>query len=309
MIMTSHVMFPALGAKHPSTLAPEVLTGLLRRRLGFDGLICTDCMEMQAITDSYSVGEAAVLAIEAGADLVLVSHRFDRQMAALDGLVEAARSGRLSADRIDASLRRILRRKLALVEPAPPLAFPNPAHEQATREMARAATTLLKNSGGLLPLIAGLHRRVALIEFVMQRGTQAENEQLHPSLLAHELGARLPDLHVLSVPAQPSPEQAQQIVAMAAAADIVIYATRNASLNPAQAEAVRAALQTGTPGIVLALRLPYDLMQFEQAAVQLATYGDAPCSLPRRRRRPLRPGACRRPSAHHKCRYRVVGTL
>ncbi|MCD1258307.1 beta-N-acetylhexosaminidase [Paenibacillus athensensis] len=108
-VMTAHVVFPALEPSGlPSTLSPAILTGLLREQLGFDGLIVTDCLEMQAISEGVGVAEGAVQALEAGADIILVSHRFPRQQAALEAVVAAVESGRLTEARIDASLARVL---------------------------------------------------------------------------------------------------------------------------------------------------------------------------------------------------------
>ncbi len=111
-VMSAHIYFPALEKeKLPVTLSPSVLTGLLREELGFEGIITTDCMEMNAIAEHYGVAEASVLAVLAGADQILVSHRSDRQGAALAALEAAVHEGRVDEARIDDSVRRLLRMK------------------------------------------------------------------------------------------------------------------------------------------------------------------------------------------------------
>lgn len=111
-VMSAHIYFPALEKeKLPVTLSPSVLTGLLREELGFEGIITTDCMEMNAIAEHYGVAEASVLAVLAGADQILVSHRSDRQGAALAALEAAVHEGRIAEARIDDSVRRLLRMK------------------------------------------------------------------------------------------------------------------------------------------------------------------------------------------------------
>lgn len=106
-IMTAHVSLPdVLGPEAPpATLAPEVLTGLLRDELGFTGLVVTDALRMAAIADRYGPGEAAVLALEAGTDLLLNPEEVG---ATLDAVVAAVEAGRLTEARIRASARRIL---------------------------------------------------------------------------------------------------------------------------------------------------------------------------------------------------------
>ncbi|MEM7414391.1 MAG: glycoside hydrolase family 3 N-terminal domain-containing protein [Gemmatimonadota bacterium] len=112
-IMTAHVQLPQLlgvGAP-PATLAPEVMTDILRNDMGFDGVLFTDAMTMRGITDMYGIGEASVRAIEAGSDVVLspsaVTEAIDAIMAAID-------EGRLSSSRIERSARRLLELKARL---------------------------------------------------------------------------------------------------------------------------------------------------------------------------------------------------
>ena len=102
-VMTAHLLLEALDADRPATLAPAVLDGLLRRDLGFKGLIVTDALVMEAITAHHGPGEAALLAFTAGADLILMPADAD---AAIDALVAAIESGAISRQRLEASLER-----------------------------------------------------------------------------------------------------------------------------------------------------------------------------------------------------------
>jgi len=108
-VMTAHLLLPALDPTHPATLSSAVLTGLLRRDLGFGGLVVTDALVMEAIAGRYGAGEAAVLALEAGADLVLMPADADGALAAICAAVQA---GRLSRQQLEASAER-RRRALA----------------------------------------------------------------------------------------------------------------------------------------------------------------------------------------------------
>jgi beta-glucosidase len=120
-LMTAHLLLPALDGERPATLSPAVLTTLLRRDLGFSGLVVTDALVMEAISGRYGAGEAAVLSLEAGADLVLMPADAD---AAIEAILAAIGSGRLSLERIETSLER-RRRALASLPPNPESA---PAH-------------------------------------------------------------------------------------------------------------------------------------------------------------------------------------
>ncbi len=110
-IMSTHVVFEALDPGVPATLSPACIDGLLRTELGFEGVVISDDLEMAAIAELPSIegdiGEAAVRSIEAGVDLVLCCHRPDRQRRAVEALIAAVDSGRISIDRLEASLRRL----------------------------------------------------------------------------------------------------------------------------------------------------------------------------------------------------------
>ena len=106
-IMTSHILFPALDPTLPATLSPAILTGLLRQKLGFSGLIITDDLEMKGVAAGWGAAEAAVLAVEAGADILLCCHEWETQKAIQAALLEAVVNGRIAEGRLDKSLARI----------------------------------------------------------------------------------------------------------------------------------------------------------------------------------------------------------
>jgi beta-N-acetylhexosaminidase len=108
MLMTAHVVYRALDAERPATLSHAILTGLLRRRLGFRGVICSDDLEMRAISDHYGPGDAAVISLAAGADLLLYCHRQDDLRAAVDAVERAVVDGRLPRRRLDEAHRRVI---------------------------------------------------------------------------------------------------------------------------------------------------------------------------------------------------------
>lgn len=109
ILMTAHVHYPALDPQLPATLSPTILTGLLRRRLGFRGVIATDDLEMRAIAGHWGPGESAVLALRAGCDLLLFCHRQDWLREAVVAIEDAVASGRLPEARIAEAYRRVTR--------------------------------------------------------------------------------------------------------------------------------------------------------------------------------------------------------
>jgi beta-N-acetylhexosaminidase len=112
MIMTAHVLVPSLDEKRPATLSPRIVTDILRKELAFDGVILSDDLEMRAISSTYTVPSAAVQAVEAGCDGVLIcggSH--DVQAAALEALIYAVEEDRLPWSRVEDALTRQQRAK------------------------------------------------------------------------------------------------------------------------------------------------------------------------------------------------------
>ena len=102
-VMTAHLVLPELDPQQPATLSKAVLTDLLRRQMRFNGLVVTDALVMEAISARHGAAEAAVLAFEAGTDLILMPADAD---AAIDGLCDGFSSGRLCLERLDESLQR-----------------------------------------------------------------------------------------------------------------------------------------------------------------------------------------------------------
>lgn len=111
-LMASHISVPGItGTDEPTSLSGKMLTGVLRENMGYDGIVVTDAMNMGAIANQYSSGEAAIKALEAGADMILMPVDFET---AYQSVLEACQSGRLTEERLNQSLMRILRKKVTI---------------------------------------------------------------------------------------------------------------------------------------------------------------------------------------------------
>jgi len=120
-IMSAHVHYPALDDTAPATLSHAVMTTLLRQDLGFTGLSLSDDLEMHAIIDHLSVGEAAVRSLQAGVDLLLICHRQDYQTEAIEAIEQALSSGELSMNSIESRLARLSEIKHRFLMPYQPV--------------------------------------------------------------------------------------------------------------------------------------------------------------------------------------------
>ena len=115
-IMTAHIVYPQLDAEHPATLSKRVLTGILRESMGYQGVVITDALMMRAVHDRYGHARAAVLALQAGADMPLAQGSKDEQAAAIGAIAQALQSGAICADSAQLAQARLDR--LARAYPA-----------------------------------------------------------------------------------------------------------------------------------------------------------------------------------------------
>jgi len=110
-IMTAHVLYPALDPDYPATMSEKIINGILRNKLGFNGVVITDDMEMKAITNNYSDKISAIQSVKAGVDILLICHSHDKQIKMFNSISMALESGEIKEERIEESLYRIARLK------------------------------------------------------------------------------------------------------------------------------------------------------------------------------------------------------
>lgn len=196
-VMTAHLVLPALDRQRPATLSKAVLTDLLRGELGFDGLVVTDALVMEAISRHYGAGEAAVLALEAGADLVLMPAD---ARAALAAISAAVASGRLSRGQLEASAQRRQRALERLGQQAAPSeATATPPEPDTDLAQTLLSLSLQRQGGSVGPPRAG--EAINLIRL----DTSLQAPQAVPQLPALELPAAQGYRAVLLEPRSPSP--------------------------------------------------------------------------------------------------------
>ncbi|WP_163579229.1 beta-N-acetylhexosaminidase [Gracilibacillus saliphilus] len=110
-IMIGHLMVPSIDSDNPATLSAEIIQGLLRKKLGFDGLVISDDLTMGAILENYEIGDAAVQAIQAGTDLLLICHEYEHIDAVFAAIEDAVANGEISMQRLNDSVNRVVQLK------------------------------------------------------------------------------------------------------------------------------------------------------------------------------------------------------
>jgi beta-N-acetylhexosaminidase len=281
-IMTAHLYLPNVGPQpdRPATLSHRVLTDLLRNQLGYQGLILTDALDMDAIKKDRPAAEAAVEAFEAGADMLLIAGTTaDDRLKLGDGppaLLAAVRSGRVSEARLNVSVLRVLEAKArrgvlagAASAPAVPDAavLHSPEHRRLALEVARKAVTVQRDDAGLLPLAPGT--TVLVVEAPSSTRSDVVDDTLASSLLdavrrfaPGAIGASVNDA-----------------VVAARDADVVVFGTFDLAQSATQQKLAMDLAATGTPVVGVSLRGPYDAAAATEIGTYLAVYGDRPVHL------------------------------
>jgi beta-N-acetylhexosaminidase len=270
-IMTAHISVPSLngGVREPSTLSPFVLTNVLRDEMGFEGIVFTDAMDMSAISRQHRSGEAAVLALEAGADVILMPASVGD---AVKGIVEAVEEGRITVDRLDRSVRRILetkerlglheRRTVAIED------IPNtvgvPEHTRVAEQIAQESITLLQNKRGLLPLAGTRTARVMSVSYRRQSDVLAGRffnrtlRDTYPRLVTAEVDADTPDA-VYDGLKRRAGEQALVVVGTYVTS---VNVSGSFTLPDELVDFVRHLERIGVPHVVVSFGNPYLIMDF-----------------------------------------------
>ncbi len=275
-IMTTHTIFTALDPEQPATHSRIIVQQLIREQLGFNGVVTTDCMEMKAIDDNYTVAESVVLAANAGIDVILFSHTAEKQAAAYQHLLAAAKAGTVSADTIDAANSRIaaLKARFPAIT-SPDLTMINTeTHQDIMLSAARDSLTILRNTeSDSLRVDSSNH--VLMIEFSPTVDSLVQ-ESTNTTQLGYFVSERLPFVETVILPAHPTSAEIDRV--LQASPDVVLVATRNAHLIPPQATAVQEICRHFETVILVALRNPYDADLVEHIPV-LCSAGDSRPSL------------------------------
>lgn len=261
IVMSAHVVMPKLDPSGaPATLSKPILTGLLREKLGFDGVVSTDALDMRGVREKYGDAEVAVRAILAGVDLLLMPPDFPKAYGAVLG---AVKSGRVSRERLDQSVRRLLRLKSSrgiLDGPAADAkdaaeVLRSGAHTKAAQAIADRSVTPVKGAKGL----------------------PVKGDVLVTGPAGKRLAGLLDGASAAGTGETPTAAQIARARSAARRADTVVVTTKDA--GPAQARLLSAVAATGRKVVVVSMGAPYELTRLRGYDTALAIYSDGEASL------------------------------
>lgn len=274
-VMVAHIWYSALEPQTdlPASMSHHVVTGLLRDEMGYEGLIVTDALDMDAIDTVYSYPNAAVNAIKAGVDLVIAAHvSLEAQAAGIQAVVDAVKSGEIPEERINESVRRILAAKerygllnWTVLDPATVDArLGLEAHAPLVTELFEKGVTVALDQNHAVSFQAG--KTVALI----YPGTRVQIPQY--------CSAEGVIIRPLAVHTSPTVEDIQSAQRQAALSDFALVFTQNADADGSQSALVKALPPEKT--IAVALASVYDWMVYPKVSGYVVTYSPLPQAIP-----------------------------
>ncbi|GGW91722.1 glycoside hydrolase family 3 protein [Streptomyces noursei] len=275
-VMTAHIVVPALDPSgDPATLSRPIVTGILRERLGYDGVVVTDSLGMEGVRVKYGDHRVPVLALKAGVDQLLNPPDLS---VAHGAVVRALRDGELDEREIDAKLLRILLLKERRGLFADPYTSRQQvdrvvgvrAHRTAADRIADRTTTLLRNDDGLLPL--SRRRTGRLLVVGVDPDAPSGTGGPPTGVLAEELTRLGFEATALSTGMAPSRAVIARARRALAGRDAVVVATYDVTASSAQRTLVAELLATGKPVVQLAVRNPYDIALLDEVPAALASY-------------------------------------
>lgn len=279
-IMSAHIAFPALtGDSIPATLNPKMLTGLLRDELGFTGLVVTDAMDMGAIVKTFGNTNAAVMAIKAGADMLLQPLPNDVKPM-IDAVTTAVERGEIGEARIDQSVRRILAAKqrmgLDTLRAVDLAAISNvvgrPAHAQRAQEAADRSITAVRDRDRLLPLKPG--KRIVSIVYA------ADYDPFTGRTFHNTLALAIPGVRTIMLDAKSDSAAIARAVVAIDSAEVVLFspfvrvtAGKTGLGIPAPVAKLVVDASKAKPTIVTSFGSPYILEQFPDIGTFVLAWG------------------------------------
>jgi len=283
LMMTAHVGLPALTGRAdlPATLSGKVMKDHLRDRLGFQGLLITDALDMEAITQGAGQIVDVIAALRAGVDLLLLTGDVEVQERIYAGLRLAFARGLVRDQDLAASARRLLDLKEWLAgHEQPDLAVVGcQKHQRLSETVARRAITLVRDEANVLPLKLQPEARIMAIMPRPADLTPADTSSTLEPSLASMLRLYHPNVDDIVVPQRPSPADIAAVRARASAGDLLVIGSISAHLQPEQAEMVNELLALDIPAVTVAMRTPYDLAVYPQSKTHICTYSIQPVAL------------------------------
>lgn len=286
-VMVAHMSLPKIIKKidgdHQlvSSISREVAFDLLRKRIGYNGIIVTDCLEMDAVKDTFGTAPGAVLALKAGNDIVMISHTLDFQTNAFKLVNKAYQDGEFNEEEIKASIERVANLKDNYINWES--AFPskdglavvgNSKHQELRDELYDKVPTIVRDRTNTLPLKVPKEDKILFLSAHVPLTLAIDSEPNPFASFTRSIEKR--HENTVDITFYEDKHTDSQIEASFSEASAIIIGTANANLHQFQVDMVKRALATGKPVVVTAVINPYDLTVFPDVDTYLVTYEYTP---------------------------------
>ncbi len=283
-VMTAHLAVPALEQENePATVSSKIITGVLKEELGFHGIVVTDAMDMEGLASLYDTAEASTRAIEAGADVLLMPKKAED---AINGVMAAVQRGRISRQRIDESVAKVLaakarlglNRKKAVDLEGIDDVVDSPEAEERAQQVSDRAVTLVKDEKDALPL----HHPETTCLIAMTESRRNQQGQR----LIEEVKKRAPNMLTVTVDPAMSKDDLDLVsqktagcTQIIAAAYVTVSAYRgNVALAGSFPDFLNGLIAGTAPVTLVALGNPYLVRAFPNVSSYVTTYSPTPTS-------------------------------
>lgn len=281
MIMVSHVLYPACDKKNPATLSEKLITGLLKEKMGYKGLVVTDDMEMKAIADNYGIEKAALLSLKAGSDIVLVCHTYKEQLKTLKFLYQQIKTGELNADALKAKSIKITRLQKKYLKKQKTGKNNTELNKKLSQEIAEKSVTIIRNKNKLIPLKDLKDKSLCVITPEISSLTLVEEGKNNAETFLKTIKRKKRIFDAIEIPAKPNKKNISSVLSTVKKLnpDILIVLSYNAHLLPEQTLFLQKITELKDDTIVASIRNPYDLKVIPAVKTYLTAYSFRDSSL------------------------------
>lgn len=270
-VMTGHVLYPALDKKNVASFSKPILQDLLRKQLGFEGLIVTDSLDMKGATTFCTIAGCAARSLEAGADMILLG-RYIKPLTLFTQIWQEVEKKKLEKQ-VKTAAKRILQIKqdLGLLDGNRPVPAPiGRAYRTTLEELSQEAVTLVRNRGSVIPFASEKQRPTLCAVFFAPSRFAEQLAYFTRPFLAQNFHVR-----AYNAPLSPHAADAQRVFKCAEGADLIVVGSLQWAdkVNIGQKHTLDKLLEMYPDAVLISTMNPYDITHYPQADAVLATYG------------------------------------
>jgi beta-N-acetylhexosaminidase len=286
-LMTAHTIFPAFDKEYPATLSSKILTDLLRKEMGFQGVVVSDAIGMAAILKKWPLPQACAMAIKAGVDTILLKADDESRSQCFFGIKSAVERGELTEDRLNDAVRRLLCmkydqglfEKAGTMDPAKTAAHVHSQEVQLfSRDVAEKAQLVVRDEKKLLPL--SKDKRILVIEQTIPYSFLGKDLYSHPHMFCEQMAKHSMNLILDDTSFHASDEEMDEALELSKKADLVVMTNYFARIEKrGNNQALVKALKKAGRTVIVVTNFPYRKGVTTEADAVICNFSGSPDSI------------------------------